>query len=78
VSKVVTALVNDIVNPLVGILMGRAQNLKDAKLTLGGASVLWGDFVSVLIDFAIVAAVVYFGVKLLRLDKLDKKKDAKK
>ncbi|MEI9966413.1 MAG: MscL family protein [Candidatus Moraniibacteriota bacterium] len=74
VSKVVTALVTDIVNPLVGLLMGRAQNLKDAKVEVGSAAVMWGDFVSVLIDFAILAAVVYFGVKLLRLDKLDKKK----
>jgi large-conductance mechanosensitive channel len=29
---------------------------------------------STLIDFIIIALVVYYGVKLLRLDKLDKKK----
>lgn len=78
VSKVVTALVTDIVNPLVGLLIGSAEGLKDAKLDLGSAVIMWGDFVSVMIDFAIVAAVVYFAVKLLRLEKLDKKKDAKK
>ncbi|KKW39284.1 MAG: hypothetical protein UY89_C0027G0001, partial [Parcubacteria group bacterium GW2011_GWA1_54_9] len=33
------------------------------------------DMVSVLIDFLVIALVVYFGVKFLRLDKLDKKKE---
>ena len=34
-----------------------------------------GDLVSVIIDFAVIALVVYFGVKALGLDKLDKKKE---
>lgn len=74
VSKVVTALVTDIINPLVGILLGFAGNLSAMSLKLGPATLKWGDFVSVVIDFLIVAAVVYFGVKGLGLDKIDKKK----
>ena len=74
VSKVVSALVNDIINPLLGIALGAAGNLKEASLNIGNAKILWGDFVSVTIDFLVIAFVVYFGVKGLGLDKLDHKK----
>ncbi len=74
VSKVVAALVTDIINPLVGVLLGFAGNLSAMSLKIGSAQLKWGDFLSVLIDFLIIAAVVYFGTKGLGLDKLDKKK----
>jgi len=74
VSKLVSALVNDIINPIVGLAMGKVGNLANATLTIGPVHILWGDFVSALIDFLIIAAVVYYGFKILRLDKLDKKK----
>jgi len=73
VSKIVAALVTDIINPFIGILIG-GLNLKNAYLEVSGTKFMWGDFISVLIDFLIVALVVYFGVKWLKLDKLDKKK----
>jgi large conductance mechanosensitive channel len=76
VSKVVSALVTDIVNPILGVVLGFAEGLKTAKLAIGDVNILWGDFLAVLIDFAIIAAVVYFGVKGLKLDRIDKKKDA--
>jgi len=76
VSKVVTAFVTDIVNPLVGLLLGSTEGLKQASIRLGESNaIMWGDFVSVLVDFLIIAAVVYFGFKGLGLDKLDKKKE---
>lgn len=75
VSKVVSALVTDVVNPLVGMALGKAEGLKAAAIKLGSAQILYGDLISVAMDFAIIALVVYFGVKLLRLDKADKKKE---
>ena len=75
VSKLVTSLVNDLINPIVGIFLGRAGELKKVFLQVGSSKILWGDFVSSFIDFAIIAFVVYFGVRILKLDKLDKKKD---
>jgi large conductance mechanosensitive channel len=74
VSKLVTALITDIINPILGIFLGVVGGIKNAYLQLGPAKIMWGDFVSVLIDFTVVALVVYFGVKGLRLDRLDKKK----
>ena len=75
VAKVVTSLVNDLINPIVGIFLGRAGELKKIFLQIGPAKLMWGSFLSSFIDFAIIAMVVYFGVKGLGLDKIDKKKD---
>lgn len=74
ISKVVTALVTDIINPIIGVLLGSAGSLSAAAFKIGSVVILWGDFVSVIIDFLIVALVVYYGVKGLGLDKLDKAK----
>ena len=73
VAKMVTAIVTDLINTLIGLALG-GINLKSNYVMVGTAKMMWGDFVSVFIDFFIVALVVYFGVKLLKLDKLDKKK----
>jgi len=73
ISKLVASLVTDVINPIVGIFLGAAEGLTAATFSLGGAEIQWGSFVNTMIDFLIVALVVYFGVKLLKLDKLDKK-----
>lgn len=73
VSKIVSSLVENVINPLVGIMLGKV-NLADRAWTVGSATLKYGAFVSTLIDFVIIAAVIYFGVKWLGLDKLDKKK----
>jgi len=74
VSKLVSALVTDIINPILGILLGKVGGLEKASLKIGSAEILWGDFISVFVDFLVIALVVYFGIKFLKLDKLDKKK----
>ena len=75
VSKVVTALVTDIINPLLNMAMGKVGDLKTASFGIGTAQILYGDMISVFIDFIVVALVVYFGVKIFGLEKLDKKKE---
>lgn len=74
ITKLVSSLVNDLINPILGIFLGATKNLKEMSLMIGGAKIAWGNFVSNLIDFIIISAVVYFGVKRLGLDKFDKKK----
>ena len=73
VTRLVTALVTDFVNPIVGLFLGSVDGLKGATLKIGSAVILWGDFATVLIDFIIVSLVVYVGVKIFKLDRLDKK-----
>lgn len=72
VSKTVSSLVDNIINPLVGALLGKVA-LADKAITMGTISLNYGAFISTVVDFVIVAAVVYFGVKALKLDSLDKK-----
>lgn len=71
VQKVVTAFVTDIVNPFVGLFLGQGDGLK--SFTVG--RFLVGDFLAVMIDFVILAFIVYFLFKGLGLDKLDKPKE---
>ena len=75
ISKVVASLVADVINPVLGLLLGAAGDLKNASVTIGRVHVLWGSFLAALIDFIVIALVVYFGVKILQLGKLDKKKE---
>ena len=70
VSKTVTALVTDIVNPILSYVLGTTEGLRTLKF----GPLLLGDFVAVVIDFLIIAAVVYFVVKGLGLDRVDVKK----
>ena len=69
VQKVVTAFVNDIVNPFITLFLGRAESF--AKFSLGPFAI--GDFISVSIDFLVLLAIIYFIFKGLGLTTLDKK-----
>ncbi len=75
VGRLVTALVSDLINPVISLIVGLGGGLQSQTLKIGPAVFQWGNFVSTLIDFMVIAAVVYFGVKWLKLDKLDKKKE---
>lgn len=78
-KSVVDSLVQNILNPIIGLLYGGGDFsakyicLKDAAS--GCQSKLgYGNFINTLISFVVAAAVVYFLVKGLKLDKIDKKK----
>lgn len=73
VSKTVASLVENIINPLIGVILGKV-NLADKVLSMGGVSLKYGAFVGTIVDFVIIAGVVYWGVNALGLNKLDKPK----
>lgn len=75
VTELVTSIVENLINPLVSLVLPREQSLQEASLTLFGARFGWGDILSNVIELIAVAAVVYFAVKSIGLDRLDKKKD---
>ncbi len=77
VSKLVTSLVTDIINPLVGLALGKV-GLAEASWTIGTAELKWGNFVSTIVDFVIIAAVIYFGFRLLRIERFDRKPEPAK
>lgn len=74
ISALVTSLVINLVNPLLGVALGSAKDLAANSWDLFGAHVMYGKFLNDLINFLVIALVVYLGVKKLGLDKLDKPK----
>ncbi|MBQ6282916.1 MAG: large-conductance mechanosensitive channel protein MscL [Bacilli bacterium] len=70
-GKIVTSLVNDILMPLVGILIG-GHDFSTLAIKVGDASILYGAFIQAVIDFLIVAICIFFMVKTF--EKLKKKK----
>jgi large conductance mechanosensitive channel len=64
VGKVVTALAQDIIMPVISPLEPTGDWRK-ASITIGPAKVLWGDFVGNVIDFVIIAFIVYLITKAL-------------
>lgn len=78
-TTLVKSLVDNVIMPPVNILLGSAGGLKNLKFYLGtyndkAAYLQYGQFLNDLINFLILALVVYVVAKLLRLDRLDKKK----
>lgn len=69
VAKIVSSLVDNIINPIVGFLLGRVT-LGNLVLHVSDSVVLeYGAFISSVIDFCIVAIIVYITIKSLGLDK---------
>lgn len=82
-SKLVTALVNDIINPIVGLALpsGDLKTLHaNATNSVTGvtSSFRYGDLISNIIDFVIIALIVFIAYKVLSKYKLvdDKTKPA--
>jgi large conductance mechanosensitive channel protein len=86
-KSVVDSLVANIFNPIIGLLGAGGGSLEDRFVCLrdsvdAAGKVMcdnklgYGHVLSTLVSFVTVAAVVYFVIHGLKLDKLDKKKDA--
>jgi len=64
VSKLVSALVNDFIMPIVGALTPEG-NWREATLNLGKVKFGIGDFAGAFIDFVIISFVIFMIVKNL-------------
>jgi large conductance mechanosensitive channel len=61
-GKIVTSLVNDIVMPLIGILLG-GVNLSGLQYTFGAAPLKYGVFLQTVLDFFIIAFSVFLFIR---------------
>jgi large conductance mechanosensitive channel len=61
-GKITGSLVDDIIMPLVGIVLG-GINFKELAITVGTANVKYGNFIQVVIEFLIIAWVVFMIIK---------------
>lgn len=77
IKALVDQIIASFINPLLGLILpGKGElNEKIFVLTIFGedAKFGYGAFIPVFISFVTVLLLVYFGVKALKLDKLDKK-----
>jgi large conductance mechanosensitive channel len=62
-GAVVTALVKDLITPLIAAIGGK-PDFAGLFFTVNGSRFLYGDFINALIAFLIIAAVVYYLVFL--------------
>jgi len=68
-GKIITSLVEDIINPVVGLLLGGVDFsqmkliLKEAVGTSPEVAIRYGNFMNTLIQFLIVAWVIFLAVK---------------
>ncbi|MEP7137430.1 MAG: large conductance mechanosensitive channel protein MscL [Chloroflexota bacterium] len=70
-GKIITSLVNDVLFPLIGLILG-GINLAEKALTVGSAVVKWGAFVQTIIDFTIIAFVIFLIVRTMnRMKKIE-------
>lgn len=60
-GAVVTSLVDNIVMPIIGIF-GGAPDFSANKFSINGSEFGWGAFLTALISFIIIAAVIFFVV----------------
>lgn len=75
-GKIITSIVADVIMPPIGVLLGGvnfsdlAITLKEATKTAAGADVpavviAYGKFIQTVIDFTIIAAVIFLVIKLM-------------
>lgn len=86
-GKIVTSLVNDLVMPPIGLLLGKVnfsnlfinlsskdyQTLAEAKAD-GAATINYGLFINTVLDFLIVAIVIFFLIR--QINRLKRKEEA--
>jgi large conductance mechanosensitive channel len=61
-GKIIGSLVNDIIMPFIGLLMG-GVNFSEQAWQVGEAMIKWGAFTQTILDFLIVAFVIFLIVK---------------
>ena len=69
-GKIITSLVNDVLMPLIGLVLG-GVNFSELSITVGAAVVKWGAFVQSILDFVIIAFVIFMLVRAMNRLKRD-------
>ena len=61
-TKIVTALVEAILMPFIGVICG-GKSVADMSVTVGNAAIGYGAFIQAIIDFLLVALVLFMILK---------------
>ena len=75
-GKIVTSVVDDLLMPLIGILLG-GVDFTSLSFKIKDATITYGNLIQNIIDFLIIAICIFFMVKALsKLTKKEKEEEA--
>lgn len=72
-GAIITSLVNDIIMPLIGVIMG-GLDFAGLSIQVGEATILYGSFIQAIVNFLIIAFVLFLIVR--SFNKLQKEEEA--
>lgn len=70
-SKIVTSLVNDIIMPLIGIIIG-GLDFSSLSIKIKDSEILYGSFIQNIVDFLIIAVCIFTVIKIINKFKKQK------
>lgn len=76
-GKIVSSLVNDIIMPLVGVILG-GLDFSGLVLEVNESKIAYGSFIQAIIDFLIIALCIFMFVKFIAKFKKEEKKEEEK
>jgi large conductance mechanosensitive channel len=72
-GAVITSLVDDVLMPVIGVLLGGVE-FTGLSIQVGQASINYGNFIQAIVNFLIIAFVIFLIVR--SAERLQKQKDA--
>ena len=76
-SKIVSSLVNDVMMPLIGIIIG-GHDFTNLSIKVGNAKIMYGSFLQNVVDFLIVAFCLFTVIKIINRFKNKQEKNENK
>ena len=75
-TAIVSSLVADIITPIIGMLMG-GVDFSSLAVTVGSANLTYGNFIQAIINFLLVAWVLFMIVKAMnKMKRMEEEKPA--
>jgi large conductance mechanosensitive channel len=76
-GAIITSLVNDIIMPLIGVLMG-GVDFASLSVMVGDAVIAYGKFIQAIVNFLLIALALFFVIKSINTmqRRLSKEKEA--
>lgn len=75
-GKIVTSLVNDILMPIIGVILG-GLDFTTLILTVGESQIMYGVFIQNIIDFLIISLSIFVFIKIITKFNPPKKEEEK-
>ncbi len=75
-GKIVTSLVQDLIMPAVGIILG-GKSFASLTFNIGESVIAYGNFIQNIVDFLIIATCMFLVIKMMTVFSRKKKEEVK-